>query len=469
LKAGMTGNRQDMARSLEPLERAVRLEPASARAHWRLGNALAALERWDQALASYAAAVARDPEFIEAHLNLGNVLQTLERWDEALDCYDRALALRPLDAAALSNRGVVLKELHRFDAALEAFDRAIAANPGDATVRYNRGVLALLLGRYAEGWADYEWRWEDARGALFRERRSFPQPRWTGGDPLHGRTLLLQGEQGFGDVLQFCRYAAVIAAQGAAVVLEVRAPLLTLLADLDGIAQIVAAGRTLPAFDLHCPLLSVPFALQTTLETIPARIPYLYADRDKVARWRATLEAIPRPWVGLAWAGNPAYGNDRHRSIPLATLLSGLPAEFHYVSLQKDVPATDRAALAAATRLHSLDGEWYDFSDAAALIDALDLVISVDTSIVHLAGGLGKPGWVMLPYQPDWRWLLGRGDSPWYPSLVLYRQERRGDWAPVLARVAADLQQRFAGSAVAGAHVITSPSDPWVPARSGSP
>jgi hypothetical protein len=415
---------------------------SDARACWRLGNAQSAEGRWEAALASYAAALARDPRLAEAHLNRGNVLKEMERWTEALEAYDAALRLRPDDSVALSNRGIVLKELHRFDEALETFDGAVAREPTNFTARYNRGLLALLLGRLAEGFGDYEARWQDPHGSLRAVRREFAAPCWTGREPIDGRRILLHAEQGFGDTLQFCRYVPILATAGAEVILEVPVSLVALLADLDGVARIVATGRALPACDYHCPLMSLPLAMGTGIATIPRQVPYLHAEAVKMEAWRARLARVPRPWVGLAWAGSPVHRNDRNRSIPLQSLLAQLPADVRYVSLQKVVPPTDRPALAAAHQLHDWTGELHDFSDTAALIEALDMVIAVDTAVVHLAGGLGKPCWVMLPLHPDWRWLLDREDSPWYPSLVLFRQSARCDWGGVLARVAAALREQ---------------------------
>jgi lipoprotein NlpI len=412
-----------------------------ARAHWRLGNAHSATRSWQAALESYAAAIAQNPSLVEAHLNRGNVLQALERWSEALEAYDQVLRLQSEDAVALSNRGIVLKELHRFDEALEAFDRAIARDPTNITARYNRGLAALLLGQLARGFDDYEARWHDPHGSLYVARRELAAPRWSGREPLEGRRILLHAEQGYGDTLQFCRYVPLLAAQGAEVLLEVPTALVALLADLEGVARIVAAGRTLPPFDCHCPLMSLPLALRTTLATIPGRIPYLRAEPAKVEAWSARLAVVPRPWVGLAWAGSPVHRNDHNRSIALRELLAELPGALRYVSLQKGVPASDRHALDGQQMLDWTD-DLHDFSDTAALVHALDLVISVDTSTVHLAGSLGRPCWVMLPFHPDWRWLLDRDDSPWYPTLRLFRQERRGDWAGVVARVAEALRQR---------------------------
>jgi len=413
-----------------------------ARRHLRRGNAASGQGQWEPALASFTAAVASDPTLIEAHLNRGNVLQVLGRFSEALGAYDRALALRPDASMALSNRGIVLKELHRFEESLAAFDRAIEIEPANMTARYNRGVLQLLLGRLAEGFADYEARWQDPHGPVLAARRQLAAPRWSGREPLAGRRILIHAEQGFGDTLQFCRYLPVLAGRGAEVVLEVPAPLVTLLADLHGVARIVATGRPLPPFDCYCPLMSVPAALGTTLATIPCDIPYLRADPSKVAEWRERLAPIRRPWVGLAWAGSPRHHNNHNRSVALETLVAGLPDDREYISAQRDVPEADRPAL---RHVHEWTRELHDFSDTAALAEALDLVISVDTSVAHLCGALGKRCWVMLPFHPDWRWLLDRDDSPWYPTLTLFRHTRRGDWDGVLARVAAAL--RAGGSA----------------------
>jgi hypothetical protein len=260
---------------------------------------------------------------------------------------------------------------------------------------------------------------------------------------LSGRKILLYAEQGYGDTLQFCRYVPQIAALGAAVILEVQPPLVALLADLEGVAQIVAAGKPLPDFDYRCALMSLPHALQTTLETIPRTTPYLQSDVGRAKEWRSVLGERLGPRIGLAWSGSPIHDNDHNRSMALAPLLAALPAQFQYVSLQKDVRANDREALESSSNLENVARELHDFSDTAALCESLDLVISVDTSVVHLCGALGKPCWLMLPYHPDWRWLLERDDSPWYPSVRLYRQRWRGDWSGVLARVGADLAREL--------------------------
>jgi TPR repeat/Tetratricopeptide repeat/Glycosyltransferase family 9 (heptosyltransferase) len=410
---------------------------AEADACFRRGDVLRGLGRWEEALVSYGRAAAHRPSDVDALCNVGNVLRELGRWPEALAAYDRAIAIRPDNAMAHANRGVVLKELRRFDQAVASLDRAIELRPDYASAHFNRGMVLLLLGQLQPGWAGYEWRWEDAGGSVYRERRPFPHPRWHG-QAVAGKTVLLHGEQGYGDVLQFCRYARLLAEQGAEVVLEARAPLVSLLADLDGVSRLVTLGGSLPAFDYHCPLMSLPFAFGTSLGTIPQSTPYLRSDAGKVEFWQAQLGAKDRPRVGLAWSGNPAHISDRSRSIELSRLLQGLPTGYQYVSLQKDVRATDRPVLDSAG-IVDVSREMHDFSDTAALCDCLDVVISVDTSVAHLSAALGRPTWILLAALPDWRWMLGRTDSPWYSSVTLYRQDEPDAWEGALLRVTADL------------------------------
>jgi hypothetical protein len=271
---------------------------------------------------------------------------------------------------------------------------------------------------------------------VFR-RRHADRPLWIGAEPVAGKTVLLHAEQGFGDTLQFCRYASLVAARGATVVLEVPGGLKTVLTSLSGITQIVTEGDSQPPFDLQCPLMSLPLAFGTDLKTIPAVTPYLHADAGRRRAWQARLDGVGLPGrlrVGLAWSGNPKHKNDENRSISLATLapLYGLDATF--VSLQPEVRERDSATLAQSGIL-DFRHDLVDFAETAALIDTLDLVISVDTSAVHLAGALGRPLWILLPRVPDWRWMLEREDSPWYPDARLFRQDRPGDWPAVIERI----------------------------------
>ncbi len=383
-------------------------------------------------------ALAADPSHAEVLSNRGAALRMLDRYDEAIADYDRALARMPRHADAFNNRAVALAALNRHREAIADYDRALALQPAYARARFNRALSLLVTGDLAGGWRDYEARWEGSENAA--PRRSFPQPVWDGLAPLAGRTLATYAEQGMGDAIQFARYVGLLRARGARVLMEVHAPLKPLLEPLAGAGNAFAFGEPLPAFDAHCALMSLPAAFGTTLRDVPAGVPYIEAPAAHVERWRARIAATPRPRIGIAWSGSPTLRNDRHRSIPLAAWapLRGLGATL--VSLQKDVRPHDRAALASDPRILHFGDELADFRDTAALATLMDLVISVDTSAAHLAGALGRPVWVLLPFSPDWRWLLEREDSPWYPTARLFRQPRMGDWDGVMARVARELR-----------------------------
>jgi tetratricopeptide (TPR) repeat protein len=434
----------DLGRPEEALacyERALALNPDHADALNNRGNALQALKRPAEALASYEQALRLKPAQADTLANCGNALLDLDRPGDALACYDQALALNPGHADALINRGNALQGLTRHGEALDSYARALALRPDYAEAHWNEGLSRLVLGDFERGWAKYEWRWK--KKTTVSPLRDFAQPLWLGRESLQGKTVLLHAEQGHGDTIQFCRYARHVAARGAAVLLEVQAGLKPLLAGLEGVGRVLAKGEALPDFDCHCPLLSLPLAFGTRLETIPADIPYLSADPARAALWQARLGPKTRPRVGLAWSGNSAHVNDRNRSVPLAEFARRLGGQAQWVSLQKQVREGDWEALQARRDIAHYGEALGDFADTAALLVNLDLVIAVDTAVAHLAGALGKPVWLLLPFNPDWRWLLGREDSPWYPSLRLFRQSAPGDWDGVLARVA-DALGRFA-------------------------
>jgi hypothetical protein len=334
-----------------------------------------------------------------------------------------------------------LQQLRRDEEALACYHEAWKLDPDHGAARRSAAYCRLLMGDFAQGWMQHESRWE-ASDVVFR-RRHADRPLWLGVEPVAGKTVLLHAEQGFGDTLQFCRYASLVAARGATVVLEVPAALKTVLASLHGVSRVVSESDTQLPFDFQCPLMSLPLAFGTDLNTVPAETPYLRADADRVQTWKARLDEAGgrgRLRIGLAWSGNPHHKNDENRSMSLATLapLYGLDATF--VSLQPDVRQDDAGVLAQSGIL-DFRGELRDFADTAALMQALDLVISVDTSVAHLAGALGRPLWILLPRVPDWRWLLDREDSPWYPGARLFRQDRPGDWPVVIEHVAQALIQ----------------------------
>ena len=379
------------------------------------------------------------PNYAEALYNRGNTLHELKRFEEALASYDRALAVRPDYAEALYNRGLSLHELKRFEEALASCDHALAVRPNYTEAHWNEALLRLLTGDFRRGWVKYEWRWKNE--SLAPPKRNFSQPLWLGAEALAGKTILLHSEQGFGDTIQFCRYVPLVAERGACVILEVPRPLRELMSTLTGAEQIVSSGDPLPDFDIHCPLLSLPLAFGTRLETIPAATPYLRASSQSLMNWDTRLGPKRHRRIGLAWSGSPMNRNDQNRSIRLSSLLSLLDIEATFVSLQKDVRSDDVTVLKDQGDLLHFGDALDNFSDTAALISTLDLVISVDTSVAHLAGALAKPVWVLLPFIPDWRWLLDRNDSPWYPTARLFRQDDARAWDAVIARVHAALYE----------------------------
>lgn len=418
--------------ALSSYEHAVALRPGLAPAHFNRGNLLRRLGRREDALMEYTRALASHPGYVEAWNNRGNILRELNRPGEALSDYDRALALRADYAEAWLNRGIVLDALGRRAEALASFERVLALRSDHPEAHYCLALHRLLHGDFGRGWAGYEWRWKASDAAT---APAFPQPPWLGREDLAGKTILLHAEQGYGDTLQFCRYARLVADLGARVILQVQPPLRSLLTRLAGPVQVVAQGDPLPPFDVHCPLMSLPLAFGTELASIPAEIPYLSADPTETAAWRARLGETDTPRVGLAWSGRPAHRNDMNRSIPLAELAPLFQAGAEFISLQKDVREEDRESLASTPAIRDFGGQLRDYADTAALIACLDLVITVDTSVAHLAGALGKPVWILLPSDPDWRWLLGREDSPWYPSARLFRQTRLHEWGSAIPHI----------------------------------
>ena len=409
------------------------------------GITLKSLGKYEAALQDYNNALSLRPDYPEAFNNQGNVFKEVQRAEEALASYDQAIALRPDYPEAYNNRAVVLADLHRGEEALRDYDQAIALRPDYAEAHFNRALCLLQLGRLAEGWPGYEWRWRNAN--LRMPSRSFPEPLWRG-EALAGQTLLLYGEQGLGDAIQLCRYIPLVAARGGRVVLEVDRTLVGLLGQFDGLDQVVARGEPLPAFDFQCPLMSLPLAFGTTLDTIPTAPAYLTADPARVERWRTRLGPATRPRIGLVWSGNSHHRNDSCRSLPFAALTDLISERFDFLCLQKEIRDSEIVRAAERPGLRLFCDEIVDFADTAALCELADLVISVDTSVAHLAGALGRPLWLVLPANSDWRWLLDRPDSPWYPSARLYRQSvaegLKGEWGPVLASLAREMEAHFA-------------------------
>lgn len=432
--------RGELDAALASFDRAIALDGRSSEALSNRGVLLGRKDQSDSALASFDQAIAINPGYAEAYSNKANVLRELNRFDAALACYRQAIELKPVFPEAHSSLGVALAELRRFDAAFASFDVAIAQKPDYADAHMNRAMASLMLGRFASGWQDYEWRHKRPGSSAASARRRFTAPNWRGEAPLAGRRILLWWEQGLGDTLQFCRYAALVADLGATVVLEVQPQLAQVLTALPAISHLVCSGDALPAFDYHCSLMSLPLAFNTTLDTVPCPGGYLRSDPARVERWRSALGERTKPRIGLVWSGSRENRHDRNRSIALSLLLEFLPDECQYVSLQKDPREADRATLGARPDILDLG---VDFADTAALCECLDLVISVDTSVAHLSAAIGNRTWVLLPFSADWRWLLDRDDSPWYGAVRLYRQERIGDWTAALTKLRADVHREL--------------------------
>jgi tetratricopeptide (TPR) repeat protein/glycosyltransferase involved in cell wall biosynthesis len=430
----------------ESLRRAVVLQPLSAEVHNNLGSVLGEQGKTDEAVETLHHALALKPDYADAHSNLGVVLRDQDKLDEALVSFRRALTLKPDYSEGHYNLAVLLEDLDNQDEAMVAYERAIALKADYADAHFGAALARLLQGDLEQGFAEYEWRWRIP--AFSGSRPQFIQPDWDG-SPLAGRTLLVYAEQGLGDTLQFARYLPLLATQGGHIVLEAQRELVPVLRSLAGDVRVVARGEQLPAFDVHAPLLSLPYLLGTTLETIPGAVPYLQPDPGRVAAWEEELAGLVADRgtlrVGLVWAGNPDHKGDRRRSLPLAALapLAQLPG-VHLLGLQKGPAAVQAEAPAAGLELTNLGPQLADFEDTAGVVQQLDLVITVDTAVAHLAGALGRPVWVLLPFAPDWRWLRGRADSPWYPSARLFRQERFGQWGDVVERVS-DALAEFAG------------------------
>jgi tetratricopeptide (TPR) repeat protein/ADP-heptose:LPS heptosyltransferase len=393
------------------------------------------LARLEEAEADNRASLQLNPADADTHNNLGTVLQKLGRYQESLACYDLAIALRPNFMLALKGKASSLVELRRTDEASACYARYLAHDSENADARWNLALLQMQVGDFEAGWVGREARWQTG---MMRDP-ILPQPLWLGDRSIEGATILLYGDEGIGDTFHFARYIPMVADLGARVIVAVADPICSLLSRLDGVAQCIPKTSALPAFDTHCPISSLPLAFKTTLETIPSVVPYLPApDQDRVKQWEQRLGPHTRFRVGLVWSGNPSHANDHNRSMPLRDLSKILDLDATFVSLQKELRDADREVL-AGTGIVDMTENLADFEQTSALAACLDLVISVDTSVAHLAGGLGCQVWILLPFTPDYRWMFDREDSPWYPTARLFRQTESRDWSGVVDRLSIEL------------------------------
>jgi tetratricopeptide (TPR) repeat protein len=427
------------AEGLAAYDKAIALKPAFAEAHTGRGNVLQESRYLEEALASHEQAIALKPDLAEAHNNRSIALTYMMRPLEALASCEKAIALSPNYAEAYNNRGITLQDLKRFEEALTAYEKAIALKPDYVVACNNRAYLLLLMGRFDEGWREHEWRKKRRDGPI--AAKTYNQPLWLGEENIEGRTIFVWWEQGFGDTIQFCRYAKLLEGRGSEVVMSVQQPLLALLQSISPTIDVIDHDPT--EFDYHCPLMSLPLAFGTTIETIPVARQYIKADEQLRLQWQARLPPNTKPTIGVAWSGSSTH-KIYNRSIPLETFLALLNPGADWICLQKEISEKDVVTLQQDGRIIFFGDDLRDFSDTAALLDLLDLVITIDTSVAHLAGAMGKPVWILLPYNADWRWLSNRNDSPWYPSVRLFRQREIGNWNHVVEDVKTELQTLLA-------------------------
>jgi len=442
----LSTNRKKYPEALDYFNKSLKFLPKNSLALCNLGNVFYDLKNYEKALDIYDKSIKLDPNFEEVWSNRGNVLFEMNRYEEALVNYDKAINLKPSYADAWSNKGNTIRQLGLPEDSIIYYDRALSLKPDHHEAAWNKSLALLLLGDYQHGLPLYESRWRSKSISEIAEKRSFDKPTWLGMESLNGKTILLYGEQGLGDFIQFCRYAKLVADLGAKVILEVPQSLAIVLTDLAGVSELVIKGQELPPFDFCCPLLSLPLAFNTNVASIPAENAYIASDSNKVSEWGSKLGPKTKKRVGLVWSSISSFQHDSKRSLLLSDFVKALPTEgYEYICLQKEIKDCDKEFFREYKNIQYYGDQLNDFSDTAALIECVDLVISSCTSVPHLSAAMGKETWVIVPYVPDWRWLLDKEDSPWYPSVKLYRQSAINDWSGVLERVRKDLAGTLLG------------------------
>ena len=432
----------DNKKALDAFNRSIKIDPAYDEVWSNKGNVLYELKLYEEAIAHHDQAIKINPRYAEAWSNKGNILFELGLYEQAIAHHDQAIKINPRYAKAWSNKGNVLSRLGFHKDALAHFDMALSIDPHYYDAIWNKSLSLLLQGDFENGLPLYESRWHARNISKMAGKRTFSNPVWLGHESLKGKTILLYGEQGLGDYIQFCRYSKLVADLGGNVILEAPKTLAPLMESLEGITQIVEQGVVLPMFDYQCPLLSLPLAFKTDASSIPAEVPYLRPSSQQITKWTKKLGEKNRKRVGLAWSSVSGFRGDSDRSLLLEQFVEALPSEgIEFICLQKELKECDREFFNKYQKIKFVGEELHDFSETAALIENLDLVISTCTSIPHLSGALGKETWLLLSHSPDWRWLLDREDSPWYPNTKLYRQPTRGDWSTAFKKVKLHLSE----------------------------
>ena len=430
--------------SIRHHKKAIELDPDNPEILLNYAKSLASLKCFDEALDLLDRALKIAPNHVGVLVNKGNIFHTRKNYDEAIINFDKALQIGPENAVAWTNKAISLEAMGRFDEALFAYDCATKTDQEYVSAHWNKSNLKLSLGDYQSGWELFEWRWRTkAQKNLFRR---YPQPIWLGGDSLKDKTILIWSEQGLGDSIQFSRYIKMVADLGAKVIFEVQEPLVELFSSLDGVDKIIPMGSKVPDFDFHCPLMSLPLAFKTSIHTVPNEVPYIKPEKNKISFWGDRLDRDKKLRVGLVWSSGfrpdhpELWEANAKRNIPLSVLAKINIPDVAFYSLQKGSEGEKQLASWKQSPENSMNiidftQELLDYSDTAALIDALDLIISVDTSVAHMAGALGKPVWVLNCYDSCWRWLRNARSNPWYPTAKIFHQPTRADWNPVVEQV----------------------------------
>lgn len=433
--------RLEYQEALDAFTKGLIIQPDNVSILINRSNSFIGLKDYNKALEDVQKVLSIEPQNGDALANYGLILSTQRKLNEAIDIYKQALIYKPGHKEAINNLANAYIDIKQYDKALATFNEVLTMDPHFALGHWNQSLCLLLMGNYRRGFEEYEWRWECK---FLEARREFNRPLWTVDQSLENKTIFVHAEQGLGDAIQFLRYVPLLIEKGAAVILGVTPPIKSLVKDWKGVSTVVNKGESLPLFDVHCPLMSLAFAFKTELDTIPNNVPYIHSDNNLVEQWKERLPEIEQPRIGIVWRGNPKNENDAVRSIGLSNLIA-LTHQYHnitWVSLKQEVEDDEKAILDAHHILR-FEEELTDFSQTAALIDNLDLVISIDTSVAHLTGAMGRPLWVPLAYNADWRWLDDREDSPWYPTARLFRQAEPGNWQTVINALSVALKKQF--------------------------